>query len=331
MKQDLAQEIELRRYLLADLTLEEQVLVEQRLFLDSDYSELAQAVENDLIDEYVHDDLVASEREKFESHFLNQPEHRGDLRIAEALNKYLASDRAVDPSFTTNVSPDYRPSPFLPLSFRDRPAVWFALAASVLVIISVVTWLAIQSGRQHNVQPLQAQEPQPTPTVDRQQPSPGVPGKDSERVGENPEHPGATPKPKGKPTIERTVQKDDGQSNPFSSSSSLAFAIYPGGISRSETQTNRLLIPSEVDSVLLKLPVRAMPHYASYSAALRSRGRMIRHWPKLPTEVDRELGKIVKVDVATTLLNKQRYEIRLAGFPADSRPPENYYFWVDKK
>jgi hypothetical protein len=130
MKQDLAPETKLRRYLLADLTLEEQVLVEQQLFLDSDYSELAQTVEDDLIDEYVHDDLVASEREKFESHFLNQPEHRGDLRIAEALKKYLASHRAVDPSLITNTTDDYRRSTFLPPSFSRSPAAGFAQAAA---------------------------------------------------------------------------------------------------------------------------------------------------------------------------------------------------------
>jgi hypothetical protein len=336
MKQDVAQETKLRRYLLAELTLEEQVLVEQRLFLDSDYSELAQAVEDDLIDEYVHDELVASEREKFESHFLNQPEHRGNLRIAEALEKYLASGKAVLPSFTTNTIHEYQQyqqANFSSLSFRRRPAAWFALAATVLVLISLVTWIAIQSGRrQHSEQPLQAQEPRPTQPVDRQQPSPGVPvNGNSERVVETSEHQGGTDRPKGKPTSDRTAQKDNGQLNSFSSSSSLAFAIYPGGISRSETQNNRVSISSEVDKVILKLPVRAVPHYASYSATLSTRGRMIRHWPDLPTEVDSELGKIVKIDVATALLSKQRYEIRLAGIPADSRPPETYSFWVDKK
>jgi hypothetical protein len=333
MKQDLAQETKLRRYLLAELTLEEQVLVEQRLFLDSDYSELAQAVEDDLIDEYVHDDLDASEREKFESHFLNQPEHRGDLRIAEALEKYLASGKAIRPSFTPNSTHEFQQKKFLPLWFRLRPAAWFALAAMALIIISVVTWIAIRSGRrQHSEQLLQAQEPRPTQTVDRQQAGPGVPvNGNSERVVETSEHQGGPARPKEKPTSDRTAQKDNSQLNSSPGNSSLAFAIYPGGISRSETQTNRVSISSEVDNVILKLPVRTVPDYASYSATLKSHRRLIRHWPDLPTEVDSELGKIVKVDVATSLLSKQRYEIELVGIPADSRPPETYSFWVDKK
>ena len=96
-------------------------------------------------------------------------------------------------------------------------------------------------------------------------------------------------------------------------------------------ENNRVSISSEIDTVILKLPVRAIPHYDSYSATLSKRRRMIRHWPDLPTEVDSELGKIVKVDVATALLGEQRYEIKLAGIPADSRPAETYTFWVDKK
>src|SRR5215813_5653673 len=91
MKHDVQQEIKLRRYLLGELPLEEQVLVEQQLFLDSEYAELQQAVKDDLIDEYLVDELRGSEREEFVNHFLLLPEHGADLRIAEALKKYLAT------------------------------------------------------------------------------------------------------------------------------------------------------------------------------------------------------------------------------------------------
>jgi hypothetical protein len=333
MKQDLVQETELKRYLLGELSLEEQVLVEQRLFLDNDYAEFAQAVEDDLIDEYVHDDLAPSERERFESNFLDQPEHRGDLRIAEALEKYLASDKPVNPSFTTNTTHKDERTQFLPLSFKRGPAAWFALAATLLIVISVATWIAIQSARrQRRQQPLQAQESRPSQTVDRSQPTPNITvNGNSDRGVETAEHQGSTVKPKEKLASDRVPQPTNSPLNTSPSRSSLAFTIYPGGISRSESQNNRVSISSEVDTLILKLPVKVVPSYASYSATLRSRGRMIRHWPEVPTEVDNELGKIVKVDVATALLKQQPYEIKLAGVPADSRPPETYFFLVDKK
>src|SRR5436190_443284 len=88
MKEDLTQEKELRRYLLGELTLEEQVVIEQRLFLESEYAELAKALEDDLIDDYVRHDLPAKEQAEFETHFLTQPEHLEDVKIADALNKH---------------------------------------------------------------------------------------------------------------------------------------------------------------------------------------------------------------------------------------------------
>ena len=82
MKQDPEQESQLRRYLLGELRLEEQVLIEQRLFLDRDYAELAQGVEDDLIDDYVHDDLTPVERQEFETHFLSIPQ---DLHTSDTI------------------------------------------------------------------------------------------------------------------------------------------------------------------------------------------------------------------------------------------------------
>ena len=98
MKYDVQQEQKLKRYLLGELPLEEQVLVEQRLFLDSEYAELQQAVKDDLIDEYLVNEMIDSEREKFVNHFLLLPEHGADLRIAEALKKYLATENTPSPS-----------------------------------------------------------------------------------------------------------------------------------------------------------------------------------------------------------------------------------------
>src|SRR5690348_10245592 len=92
MKEDVEQEAELRRYLLGQLNLEEQVLIEQRLFLDSEYAQLAKSVEVDLIDDYVRDDLTEAEREEFENRFRSQQEYSDDISIAQALDRYLASE-----------------------------------------------------------------------------------------------------------------------------------------------------------------------------------------------------------------------------------------------
>src|SRR5689334_10519370 len=110
MKAYQTEEAELRRYLLGELTLEERVLVEERLFLDSEYMQLAEALKDELVDEYANRDLTPAERQQFESHFLARPAHRDDLKIAEALKRYIASEtepavvvQPVQPSFWSSL------------------------------------------------------------------------------------------------------------------------------------------------------------------------------------------------------------------------------------
>jgi anti-sigma factor RsiW len=92
MKQHSAQEDELRRYLLDDLTPGERLEVEERLFLDEEYLRMLRATEDELLDEYVYDEMTADERGKVETRFL--PGWREDLRLARALKRYASSEPA---------------------------------------------------------------------------------------------------------------------------------------------------------------------------------------------------------------------------------------------
>src|SRR3954471_13249648 len=83
---------ELRRYLLGDLSQAEHLQVEERLFLESDYFQLLQSAEDDLIDEYVYGDLSADEQERFRQRFLSDPERGKDIRFAAALKKYILAN-----------------------------------------------------------------------------------------------------------------------------------------------------------------------------------------------------------------------------------------------
>src|ERR1043165_7434111 len=163
MKQDPEQESQLRRYLLGELRLEEEVLIGQRLFLDRNYAEWAQSVEDDLIDDYMHDDLTPVERQEFETHFLETPEHREDLRIAQAFQGHLDSEsmtpavmnqviqtlastqprmllrEAGTQSASTGLE-EQQPA-FLSTSRRRKPVVWVALAAGILIVLSIISWI----------------------------------------------------------------------------------------------------------------------------------------------------------------------------------------------
>ena len=73
------------RYLLGDLSEQEQIEVEDRAFSDPYYLQNILAVEADLIDEYVRGGLLENQRRQFETRFLASSERRQKVEFARAL------------------------------------------------------------------------------------------------------------------------------------------------------------------------------------------------------------------------------------------------------
>ena len=84
MKQTQEEEL-LNRYLLGELTEEEQARVEERLFRDDIFFEQLQALKEELVDDYVQGELSAHEREQFEKRFLASPQWREQVQFSKAL------------------------------------------------------------------------------------------------------------------------------------------------------------------------------------------------------------------------------------------------------
>jgi CHAT domain-containing protein len=94
MSQDVIDRNTLRRYLLGELTQEEQLSpVEERLLAEDSFFEEFQLVKEDLIDQYVTQQLTPEDRRRFEQHFLVTAERREDVRHAQALSRYAQKCR----------------------------------------------------------------------------------------------------------------------------------------------------------------------------------------------------------------------------------------------
>jgi hypothetical protein len=330
MEQDLKQEARFRQYLLGELTLEEQVLVEQRLFLESEYAEMAQAVENDLVDDYLHDDLTVGERKKFEDRFLDQPEHRANLKIAEALKKYLAAGVAVDPSKVTG-STSVRPIPNDLFSlFRRRPVVSFSLATALLVIFSIIAWNVFKSMRSNRgEQPSQAKGEHPAKNQPTGEPRPAgsVNRKEDEdaNTAERRQDPGRPDRSGKKDTRTQGTQQQR------SLSTFATFEILPGGLSRSGGRPHTVRISPKLESVILLLPLDMPEHYDRYRYELLSGGRIV-HKRELKSGTYTS-GPIVSITLRAKLLNQKSYQINLRGIAADGRlsAPSTYLFNVERE
>ncbi|HEU4507881.1 MAG TPA: hypothetical protein VFR78_06575 [Pyrinomonadaceae bacterium] len=146
MATDLNSEKLIARYLLGELSEEQQVEIEDRAFSDKEFLTTITAVENDLIDEYVRDEMSQSERRQFESRFLASPARRKRVEFARALTEiapeYALAERSV-------VSP-------VPVSWRDsleaffqslNPVAKFAMVAVALLVVLGGAWLITQTLR----------------------------------------------------------------------------------------------------------------------------------------------------------------------------------------
>ncbi len=324
MNNDVQQEMKLRRYLLGELPLEEQVLVEQRLFLDSEYAELQQAVKDDLIDEYLVDELRGSEREEFVNHFLRVPEHGADLRIAEALKKYLATENIPSTETDTNNTHKDEPPGFFPFSFLNKPLVWLSLTVAALIILSVIAWIALRAMRGPAADgPQQAREPQPTQSQpdNRQQPDP-VPQNhnrvETAEKGNSNRSPNPDMVPERRSASGRAV---------------ISATIYADISTRAGGSKRKVTIYDDTREVVLRLPLEFSESYEKYRAELLSGERKVDEQSNLKSQSDDKFGSVF-VTLSPDILRTQSYRIKLYGVPGDQQavePPRIYPFNVERK
>lgn len=361
MKQHLEEEAELRKYLLGELSLEEQVSVEARLFLDDEYLSQLKAVEDELIDAYVYEELAPGERAKVESRLLSKPGRREDLLIARALKRYVSADDPVTPPATPAPAdlhppaedepapgPDATPTPrkkdpfsFLSSTFARRPAVAYAFAAAALVILSVIMWFSMQSlrGRPSD---LKAHEPTPQQSKPNEPLQPGgelqanqhPPGQGGEapRREEQTRNDSAH-REKEERAERREKPRNENAPTPRQATAQVAtFVIYPGGVVRGPGGAEKVTLTSDIGVVVLRLPVIVEGNYERFRATLQDGGRVIYTRANLKPEVDAKLDKVVAFEVPARLLRERRYEIKLGGVTADgqTRDITSYTFTVER-
>lgn len=137
------------RYLLGQLPPEEMDRTEEHLLTERGLFELAESVEDDLVDRYARGELTEDERRRFERRLLSSPRIQQRLDVARALVAY-----------------DRRRSAAGPPSLRERNAgrgaprrmaVGLAWAATLVALVAG-GWLAFQSMQhQERIQALQAE------------------------------------------------------------------------------------------------------------------------------------------------------------------------------
>lgn len=143
---------EMRSYLLGSLEAGHRAALEESILCDPGIYEELSVVEEELIDEYITNNLSPSERQQFETRFLITAERQKQLRFGRLLRRYLNSQPDVVPPDdipATSVRQDEIHAPatrffsFATGSFARGATLTVSSAVVViLVILMLVCWRA---------------------------------------------------------------------------------------------------------------------------------------------------------------------------------------------
>ena len=152
----------LRTYLLGQSSPEDSSRFEERLLSDGSFYDELLIAEEELIDEYLTEELSEAERRHFESHFLLVTERQQQLRFARAFHKYVAVAGNSEAAEASVVVPQEDPELARPPAKRSllsffpvtSPAVSYSLMAAMLLLVGGISWAVFNAWKQQ-------QTPQP--------------------------------------------------------------------------------------------------------------------------------------------------------------------------
>lgn len=333
MAADLNSEKLITQYLLGELPEEQQIEIEDRAFGDKEFLASITAVENDLIDEYVREELPETTRRRFETRFLASEGRRKRVEFARAL-VHLADELRVTGKGTPRVAPE-------PFSWRDalaafinglNPAGKVALAAATLVVLLGGAWLITQTLTLRNqltqLQAQQQSQQNDRETLERQV---DAERRRSEELAAqlNQEKQQRAQTDESLRRLTETVN----QQTPETPRSIIASLTLLPGIARGATTQPRLVLPANATVAQLQIGIDPEETYQSYGVDLRTvAGRPVWTRDSLPARSARG-GRSIRLTLPASALIPGQYELRLKG-KTEANVVEDvgfYYFEVMKQ
>jgi hypothetical protein len=309
MRSQRVDETLLAKYLLGNLTEDEQVQVEDRAFADPDYLAAVEAAEADLIDAYVRGELAESDRRGFEARFLTSAPRRTKVEFAKAFARVAAESRPAD----SGVARQRSGLETLFRAFRRwNPALQFAAGFAALICVAGASWLTVENAAMRSR--VAALEAERRNLEIREQAVRRQLGEEQSRAGS---------------LAAQLLQRPSSDATRLSP---LASLILLPGLSRAETRVEQLVLSPSVQLAHIEIQLEARDDYPRFRAELRtrsgedlfSRGNLSKH---------RTAGSYsVGFDVPASALEPGDYELALKGILNDQSVQDvgYYYFRVLK-
>ena len=130
----------LQRYLLGDLSAQEQDSIEELYFAEDDYLQKLLVAENDLIDDYLRGKLSTAEQQKFERNYLTTPEKRQRVQLVRQLRRQANEPVSVPAAVVVESPPEQKTAwwqTLLAALYPRNPVARYAMVFGVLAVMIV--------------------------------------------------------------------------------------------------------------------------------------------------------------------------------------------------
>ena len=326
MAAELNNEKLIARYLLGDLPEEQQVEIEDRAFADKEYLALVTSVENDLIDEYVRQELSETERQQFESRFLASAGRRKRVEFARALAGVPVA--AAEPErvvFSQPAKWTWRDSLYAFL-IGLNPAAKFATVAVMLFLTFGGVWLFAETMRLRNqLTQLQAQNQTRQNELQQQV--------EAERRRSEELNARLTQEKQQREQSDESLRQLSETGSETPARPVIAALTLLPGLSRGGGEKASLILAADARLVRLQVGIDPNEPYKTFAVELRTAaGRQVWTRENL-TARTRGRARAVSLTLPASALKSGDYELRLSGRQegGESEDVGFYYFDVKKR
>ena len=298
MKEQVINDDLARRFLLGQLPADQLGQIEEQAFEDPDTLALLESVEDDLIDEFIQDELSPDEKQRFENHFLTLPGRKSNLKVSRLVQHHFSYE-------TPKPVPENEGFSFFGLFTVSPQALRISLTAAALLIgLAIAIWLYQRSRELQQPAPVQVRKEEASPS---------------------------TPGPVISPTIQPTPQLTENDENQPPAPQkprpeALVAVLMPSEGIRGDNQPLTL---TQRPTVSVELALINQPAYKSYEATLQSEdGKVLKIWTNLHAK-ELQSGTGLPISIPSALLEPDEfYQISVRGRAADGNIKQvaNYPF-----
>jgi hypothetical protein len=327
MKDGINNEGFLVRYLLGQLSEDEQQQIEQRAFDDDEFYRHLLEVEDDLRCAYAQGTLPIAQKTLFEKRFLIFADERKRVTIARDMIAELRQ-APVDDAWSVASSRGERKTDRGLFSWffgSASPAMRFATAAAALVVVAGVVWLLFETTQlQNEVNQLRAERAAAEQQLEQRS------AEERARVQQMDKQLGEERDRRAQLEQELSVreeQADEQSARP----AVIALLLAPGRI-RGGGETTRLVLASGVEQVRLQLELTGDISSNYRAAVMNSEGNEV--WTRTALRARRDGARpLISFSIPSRNLGEDDYELKLTGLDNTGQPErtDSYYFTVLKK